>query len=269
MQQALDFREESDVLHELLAAMDDSALARTTLYKDWTVNDVVGHLHFWNHAADLALADEDAFAELIDESIPGIVELGHPVFTHRWLKGCEGSELVALWHGFYGEMSERFAAADPRKRVKWAGPDMSVRSSITARQMETWAHGQEVWDMAGAEFLGKACPNSDRAKNIVVLGVKTLGWAFMNRGLEVPDPAPYVRLASPSGETWEFNDPATPDHVEGDAVDFCRVVTQTRNVADTSLVVTGDTATHWMQIVQCFAGPPEDPPATGTRHAAA
>jgi hypothetical protein len=44
-------------------------------------------------------------------------------------------------------------------------------------------------------------------------------------------------------------------------------VTQTRNVADTGLSVTGPVAEDWMTIVQCFAGPPEDPPAPGTRFA--
>ena len=57
----------------------------------------------------------------------------------------------------------------------------------------------------------------------------------------------------------------TDNRVEGDAVDFCKIVTQTRNVADTTLRVHGPVATDWMTIVQCFAGPPQDPPAKGTR----
>jgi hypothetical protein len=43
------------------------------------------------------------------------------------------------------------------------------------------------------------------------------------------------------------------------------VVTQTRNIADTGLKVTGPNATAWMEIAQCFAGRPEMPPAPGTR----
>jgi hypothetical protein len=43
------------------------------------------------------------------------------------------------------------------------------------------------------------------------------------------------------------------------------VVTQVRAVADTELQVTGDTARRWMAIAQCFAGPPQDPPAPGSR----
>ena len=57
----------------------------------------------------------------------------------------------------------KFAAADPKARVKWAGPDMSIRSSITARQMETWAHAQEVFDILGLERV-----ESDRIRNIAI-----------------------------------------------------------------------------------------------------
>ena len=37
---------------------------------------------------------------------------------------------------------------------------------------------------------------------------------------------------------------------------------------DTALRVGGETARHWMGIAQCFAGPPENPPAPGTRRPA-
>ena len=51
----------------------------------------------------------------------------------------------------------------------------------------------------------------------------------------------------------------------GGALEFCQVVTQTRNVADTALVVIGAPATTWMRIAQCFAGPPEEPSPPGLR----
>ena len=44
--------------------------------------------------------------------------------------------------------------------------------------------------------------------------------------------------------------------VSGSALDFCLVVTQRRNLADTGLVVAGALAEDWMAIAQAFAGPP-------------
>ena len=45
------------------------------------------------------------------------------------------------------DLASKYKGTDPKKRLKWAGPEMSARSSVTARQMETWAHGQELFDV--------------------------------------------------------------------------------------------------------------------------
>jgi uncharacterized protein (TIGR03084 family) len=131
----------------------------------------------------------------------------------------------------------------------------------TARYMETWAHSQEVYDLMKVKRT-----ETDRIKGIATIGMKTFGWTFVNRGLEVPGPAPSVRLIAPSGEIWEWNGPSDSEHISGDAVDFCHVVTQGRNIADTKLEVVGDVATQWMAIAQCFAGGPVDPPKPGERN---
>ena len=140
-------------------------------------------------------------------------------------------------------------------------PDMGIQMFTTARFMETWAHGQAIYDLKGV-----VREPTDRIKNIVAIGVRTFGWTFVNRRLEIPGPPPYVRLVAPSGEIWEYNDPSDEERVEGSALDFCLTVTQVRNVADTQLRVTGPVASRWMEIAQCFAGPPEDAPAKGARH---
>jgi len=185
---------------------------------------------------------------------------GLRAFEDKWLDGLSGHELLETWRRLYLDIADRFGAADPRHRVKWGGPEMSVRSSITARLMETWAHGLAVYDM-----LGTVRTDHDRIKNIAVLGVNTFGWTFINRKLDIPKPAPYVRLTAPSGAVWEWHDPKCAERVEGLATEFCQVVTQSRNIADTDLAVTGDMAQKWMDIAQCFAGPPEDPPAPNIR----
>ena len=56
--------------------------------------------------------------------------------------------------------------------------------------------------------------------------------------------------------------------IEGNAEDFCQVVTQVRNIADVNLKLTGKIANEWMSIAQCFAGPPEQPPKPGLRFTA-
>ena len=261
LEQAVDFREESEALYVLLAPLSEQEFERQTQFKDWTLNDILGHLHHWNWAADYSLRDGDAFQAWVNELMPEAAVHGLRPIENRWLDGLKGRQLLETWRDYYLEMSARFEAVDPKHRVKWAGPDMSVRSSITARLMETWSHAQAVYDLLGVERV-----DTDRIRNIAQLGINTFGWTFHNRGEAPPGDVPCVRLRAPSGASWEWNTENTNDRVEGSATEFCQVVTQTRNIADTGLTVSGPTATRWMAVAQCFAGPVETPPPAGARH---
>ncbi|MDP6346195.1 MAG: TIGR03084 family metal-binding protein [Alphaproteobacteria bacterium] len=264
MQQAVDFKDDSDALYALLEPLGDDDFDRKTQFKDWTINDVLQHLHFFNYAADLSLRDEDGILKLLADLRAG-QEKGESFvsYTNKQLGGVKGRALLKLWHDYYTAMVDNFHEADPKKRLKWAGPDMSVLSSITARLMETWSHGQAIYDL-----LGVVREDTDRIKNVVFIGNNTFGWTFVNRGKQVPADRPFLKLTAPSGEIWEFNDPSEDNIIEGRATEFCQVVTQTRNIGDTDLEVVGETATKWMAVAQCFAGPPRTPPAAGTRFTA-
>ncbi|KCZ91831.1 TIGR03084 family metal-binding protein [Hyphomonas johnsonii] len=260
MQQAQDFLDETEALAALLAPLADSDFLQQTAFKDWTVDMVLRHLHFWNKAALLSLTDEAAFKALVAD-VSGAVKGGSlPVHEAAYFNGLSGQALRTAWRTLAAETASAFSKTDPSRRLAWVGPSMSARSSITARLMETWAHGQEVYDQ-----LGVVRQNADRIRNIVVLGVNTYGWTFANRREEAPQPMPHLVLTAPSGETWTYGDVQDGERIEGLAEEFCQVVTQTRNIADTALSVTGPNAARWMAHAQCFAGPPKEPPPPGTR----
>lgn len=262
LQQAIDLQTECDALYALLQPLSDADFERKTLFKDWTINTVLQHLHYFNYAAHLSLDDEDGILALLaglrTSAEKGVDMVAH---TNQKLDGVGGRALLKLWHDYYTAMIPDYEDVDPKKRVPWAGPDMSVRSSVTARLMETWSHAQAIYDL-----LGVARQDGDHIKNVVVIGNNTFGWTFINRGEEVPQDQPFLKLTAPSGEIWEFNEPSVGNYIEGAATDFSQVVTQCRNIGDTNLKVVGETATKWMAVAQCFAGPPRTPPAAGVRH---
>lgn len=262
-EEARAFREESAALHALLAPLTDAQWQTPTQFKGWTLDDVMSHLHHGNLSALVSLTDRAAYDRLREERARLVAGGLAPVQAQRQsIGGISGRALLAAWDAQCTTLAEAFAVADGKKRVPWAGRDMSARSSISARLMETWAHGQEVYDL-----LGAARADTDRICHIATLGVNTYGWSFTNRGMAVPAGRPQVLLRAPSGAVWEWPglEPAHGDCISGAASEFCQVVAQTRNVADTTLAVTGPTATLWMANAQCFAGPPRVPPAPGTR----
>lgn len=259
--EAADFLAESEALFALLDGLGAADYDRVTAFKGWTIGDVLVHLHFWNRAADLSALDGEAFGTLMEEVLPEI-ERGAFRAAENARVEERGPELLAAWITYAREMAARWSEMDPRARLPWAGPSMSARSSITARQMETWAHGFEIFDL-----LGQDRDETDRIRNIVVLGVNTFGWSHKVHGLDMPEAMPLVRVTAPSGAVWDWGDDAA-GRIEGPAVDFAAVVTQTRALADTALIVEGPVAKAWMDNAQCFAGAPQTPPTAGSRRRA-
>ena len=262
MQQAHDFLEETEVLNKLLVSLDEAEFEKATLFKDWTINDILVHLHFWNVNAHTSLNEPVRFDEMMERFFTAIQSgklrpYENEVITER------GHSLLELWYQLSQKLGNDFSNVDPKLRVKWAGPDMSARTCISARQMEVWAHGQAVFDV-----LGKDRPESDRIKNVVILGINAFGWSHSVHGLPVPEAMPFLKLRAPSGEVWEFGNASNSDLITGEATEFSQVVTQTRNIADTELHMIGETSRLWMENAQCFAGPPETPPAAGERRKA-
>ncbi len=259
--QAFDFRDECHAVYQLLSTLSDKDFDEKTQFKGWTFNNVLGHLHVWNYAADVSLKDGDEWKSFSNKALEMLGQ-GSTMnqFEETVTKGVKGTKLLEMWREFYEEMAPRFSLADPKKRVKWMGPDMSARSSISARHMETWAHAQELYDSLGVDRV-----NQDRIKNIVIIGNNTFKWSYTVNKKSIPSETPFLKLTAPSGDIWEFNNPENENRIEGQAEEFCQVVTQVRNIKDVNLNLIGEISKEWMSFAQCFAGGAETPPAPGTR----
>ncbi|MGY1604837.1 TIGR03084 family metal-binding protein [Geodermatophilus sp. SYSU D00815] len=239
-----DLAAESAELYEVLSVLAEADWARDTPAAGWTVRDQVTHLAFFDDAAVEAATDPGRFAarELVDDDPDRVAE------RHRGLTGAEAFAWLQRARRAYLEV---FAALDPGTKLPWYGPPMSAASSVTARLMETWAHGQDVFDALGLTRRPTA-----RLRHVAHLGVRTLGWSFAVRGLPVPDAPVRVELTGPDGGVWTWGPADAADRVTGPAEDFCLLVVQRRHRAGTALVATGPVADRWLDVAQAFAGPP-------------
>ncbi len=237
-----DLAAEHAALDAVLDAVDD--WDAPTPADGWSIRDTVSHLWFFDQRAHLALTDPDAFAldreTLLSRGTDASVEPGRAV---------PADQMLAAWHADRDRLISAARAVDPSTRVPWYGPAMAARSFITARLMETWAHGQDVVDVVGIER-----PATARLRHVAHIGVRARPYSYLVNGRELPDRDVEVRLIGPDGDEWVWNE-SDVDRVTGSALDFCLVVTQRRHLADTALEVEGPAATEWMSFAQAFAGP--------------
>jgi uncharacterized protein (TIGR03084 family) len=241
-----DLRDEYDALDAIVASLTEAEWDAPTPADGWSVRDQICHLWFFDERELLALTDVEAFTA--DMAV--LLASGGTETSVTRGREMLGAELLDAWRRDRSRLLEVAREMDPSARVPWYGPSMAARSAITARLMETWAHGQDVVDA-----LGVHRPSTARLKHVAHIGVRARPFSYMVRGREVPDAPVYVALRAPDGSTWEWGEPSA-DRVAGDALDFCLVVTQRRHVADTSLQVEGDAAADWIEIAQAFAGAP-------------
>ena len=241
-----DLLAEYEALDALVASLTEEQWNTPTPADGWSVRDQISHLWFFDQRELLALTDPDAFAADMAE----LLASGGTEASVAPGRAMPGDELLSMGRRDRARLLEVARATDPSARVPWYGPSMAARSAITARLMETWAHGQDVVDA-----LGVSRPPSARLKHVAHIGVRARPFSYAVNRRDTPAEPVYVALHAPDGETWEWGEPAE-DRVTGSALDFCLVVTQRRHVSDTDLVVQGPVAADWIAIAQAFAGAP-------------
>ena len=246
-----DLAAESATLDALVTALDEAGWRRPTPAAGWDVATQVAHLAWTDEAAIAAATDQQAWDALVLEAL---ADPDHAVDAAALAGGAvPPDDLLARWRAGRERLAASLRSLPEGQKVPWYGPPMSATSMATARFMETWAHGLDVHAALGVE------PEvTDRIRHVAHLGVRTRRFSFAARGLAAPPAEPLVSLTSPSGEVWRWGADDAAESVTGPAYDFCLLVTQRVHRADTALVAVGADASRWLDVAQCFAGPPGD-----------
>ncbi|MER6947955.1 TIGR03084 family metal-binding protein [Nonomuraea sp. NPDC000554] len=243
-----DLRAETASLDGLLRPLRPEEWELATPAEGWAVRDQVSHLAWFDDAATAVVTRPGG--------PPGMTSVDDLVAEAR---GMPPDELYAWFGTARARSLEAFATLGARDRVPWYGPDMSGASFVTARLMETWAHGQDV-----ADGLGVVREPTDRLRHVAMIGFRAMGYSFLVNGLPAPAEPVRVELVTPGGEPWTAGPDDAGAVVRGPMLDFCLVVTQRRHLDDTALESAGATARAWLAIAQAFAGPPGSGRAPGS-----
>jgi uncharacterized protein (TIGR03084 family) len=239
----------SKILSEILTSLDQEGWRTSTPAPGWTVGDQVSHLAFFDDAAVTSALDPDRFtAELAAPFLEGKLTTDGIAESYR---GKPGADLLTWFGESRRHLIEVFGSLDPAVRLPWFGPPMSAASSVTARIMETWAHGQDIADGAGITRVP-----SGRLRHVAHIGVRALPYSFLVHGLPVPAEPVIVELTLPDGEPVAWGPAGAENRVTGPALDFCLLTTRRRHRADTEVAAEGPVAERWLDIAQAFAGPP-------------
>lgn len=243
-----DLAAESGQLDATVAPLADEQWRQPTPAEGWTIAHQIVHLAWTDEAACRAAGPKDEW----DAFVAAAFEHG---FDAVDVAAAEGATMTALeilsrWRASRAGLATALRDVPDGVKLPWFGPPMSPVSMATARFMETWAHGLDVYDA-----LGVAVEPTDRIRHVAHIGVRTRNFAFQSNGLESPSEEFRVELTAPSGDVWTYGPEDAAQRVTGSAYDFCLRVTQRRHRDDLDLKAVGADADQWLDIAQAFAGP--------------
>lgn len=226
---------EHRALEALLRELGPDGWGLPTPATGWDVRDQVCHLADFDEVAhDTATGGP---RQLNEEALsyPSPEEYTETVRRKGFGKSAE--EMIEWYAGNAERLRAAFLAKeDPKERVPW-GLGMSVRTLVTARLMEHWAHGLDV-----RAAVGEAPNASPRLRSIAWLVFQAVPYAFQVARVTPPERSLRAELTF-DGERWTFGPTEADDVITGNALDFCRVGVQRLRRADApSLVASGPLA---------------------------
>ncbi|MGW1069800.1 TIGR03084 family metal-binding protein [Streptomyces aureus] len=234
---------EGDELDVLVRAVDDWSLP--TPAAGWTVAHQIAHLA-WSDANVLsALRTPDVFgAELRRADVEGS---GYADKAAAAGAAKPRSVLLDEWRAGRAELAAALRDTRWDHAFPWHMSKVTPALMTPLRLMETWAHGQDVFDAVGV-----ARRPTDRLRHIASLGV--LGRALSFAAVGLPEPAePFrIELTAPDGRTWVWGPETAVQRVRGGAMDFCLCVTRRRPWSETDLTATGPDAQKWLEVARVF-----------------
>lgn len=241
-----DLAAEQGALDAVLGQITENQWQLPTPAEGWTVAHQVAHLTYFDAAAATAASDPDGFAELRARADADPDGYGKEVLVPYL--SMAGPELLHTWQQGRARLADALMNVPAGTRVPWYGPSMSVASMVTARLMETWAHGQDIVDALGVRREPTA-----RLAHVARIACLARPYSYAVNGLALPATTVRAELATADGGTWTFGPDDADEVVRGSLLDFCLVLTQRRHVDDTGLEAEG-TAAEWLRIGQAYAG---------------
>jgi uncharacterized protein (TIGR03084 family) len=240
-----DLAAEQRALQTVLGALDADGWLRPTPARGWDVRDSVAHL-----------ADTDDMVIATATGRPGSLAdraaasaSGEDVTFAGVLRGRKGSgrDALAWWESSCAAMHDMFVALDPNARVPW-GIGMRPPSLVTARLMETWAHGLDVRSAVRAD-----ANDTDRLAHVAWLATRALPYAYSVAGREPPPDPIRVELTLPSGAPWTYGPEDAVNRITGPADEYCRVfVNRATPERSPNLRAEGDAAVDALRVSRAY-----------------
>lgn len=243
-----DWVEEYQSLRKTVEVLSESELDYPTSSKPWSIRHQIGHLLWTDQMLLAAIEDAGEFGRQRERLAANItVAINESAYA---ADSYTLAQLLQQWSDCLRQSVSLVGRRDLGEKIPWFGPPMRLRTAVSARIMELFAHGQDIRDALGISPL-----ETDRLWYVGDLAVRTRRFSFHINDVSYLDDDVRVVLEFQNG-LWTWGPDDAENVVRGPAVDFALLACQRRNRKDLRITAEGTVADQWLSIIQAFAGPP-------------
>ncbi len=233
---------EEQSLDQFLQQINPRDWRKTTVWHGWTIHETVSHLASSEEYAFNALAEKGSRLKELEEygDIDALNEAGLAAGLDM-----RPQDVIEWWRGARAKVVEELSRSAATDRVPWFFGDMSAKSFATARLMETWAHGMDVYYAVGEEP-----EETTRIRHIAWLAWKSLPHVFKEAGEEYPSEV-RAEFRGPLYSKWVFGPADAANVIRGEATEWAALAVDRVDLEDTqTLTATGDLAQRALELVR-------------------
>ena len=233
---------EEQSLDQFLQQINPRDWRKTTVWHGWTIHETVSHLASSEEYAYNALAEKGSRLKELDEF--GDIDALNAAGLSAGLD-MRPQDVIEWWRGARAKVVEELSRSSATDRVPWFFGSMSAKSFATARLMETWAHGIDIYYAVGEEP-----EETTRIRHIAWLAWKSLPHVFKEAGEEYPSEV-RAEFRGPLYSKWVFGPEDASNVIRGEATEWAALAVDRIDLEDTqTLTAKGDLAQRALELVR-------------------
>ena len=206
---------EQQLLDQYLQSIPVRNWNTKTTFKNWTITEHVSYLAGLEDLAFNALKKKGTDFNKY-RGPTGLGKFEKNSITKG--KDMRPQDVIEWWRLSRAKVVEILADATPGRKIKWWNNEIDYLTFAATKLSETWSHGLDIY-----ECMKKDYEDSVRIEHVALYGFLNIEKISKLNKLKYENVR--IELIGPEYKAWQFGDEKSENTINGNAGDWCRVVT--------------------------------------------
>ena len=206
---------EQQLLDQYLQAIPIREWDKATRFKSMTITDQVSYLAGSEDLAFNAIKKKGTFFD--DYKGPNGLNKFCRIQSEKG-QNMRPQDVIEWWRLSRAKIIELLADASPNRKIKWWKNEWDMKTFVSWKLSETWAHGLDIYDASNGLY----------EDTVRLEHVSSFSWSQIEKTSKlnkIKHKDLRIELIGPEYKVWQFGPEKSENIIKGDAGEWCRLTT--------------------------------------------